>query len=78
MVRRLLLVLQAVNRNYALIVFWIYVGMFVLTFSMIFIFPPGALAMVFLGLGGLIVAVIGAQLLKLLEHLVTRLIRTDA
>jgi hypothetical protein len=65
--------LQAVNRNYALIVFWIYVAMFVVTCSMIFVFPPGALAMVFIGLLGLLLAVIGGQLLKLIEHAVAKL-----
>ncbi len=72
---RVFRILNAIRRGYALGVFWIYVAMFVMTLPLIFIFPPGALVMIFLGLLGLAVAVlVGGSLKLMVEGLARALI----
>ncbi|MHC5002145.1 MAG: hypothetical protein ACYTJ0_03400 [Planctomycetota bacterium] len=63
MVFRAYRMLHAVHESYALGVFWLYLGLFLLTLALIFVFPPVALAMVFLGLAGLLPAVVAGKLL---------------
>jgi hypothetical protein len=58
---------RAVDRSYALAVLWLYVGLFLFTFALIFVFPPGALVMVFVGLAGLLLAVILGRVLRLIH-----------
>jgi len=70
--------IRRVNRAFALAVLWTYIGAFVLAFSLMFVFPPGTLLLVFLGVFGLVAAVGGAQLLGGTEHFLARsLIRRE-
>jgi hypothetical protein len=61
-----------INQRYALTVFWIYLGVFVLAFGLIFVFPPAPLFLVFIGLAGLGAAALIARLLRALEHAAAR------
>jgi hypothetical protein len=65
-------VLHAVDRSYTLAVFWVYVAAFLLTFTLIFIFPPAAIVMVFVALLGLGIAVAGGKLIGLSARLTAR------
>lgn len=64
--------LRAANRWFALTMFWLYVAMFGLAFSLIFIFPPGTILLLFTGIFGLVVVVIAGQVLRLCTEFCTR------
>ena len=65
-------ILRAVHRAYALTVFWLYLLLFGVAFMLIFVFPPGTLLLLFVGIFGLVFSVVGAQLLAGSEHLFAR------
>jgi len=71
-------IVRSVNRAYAFAVLWCYIAAFVVAFALMFVFPPGTLLLVFLGVFGLVAAVGGAQILGGIEHLLARrLIRQE-
>ena len=65
---------RAADEQYALAVFWLYVGLFIFTFALIFVFPPGAILMVFVALAGLLVAVVIKWLVRGVHHGLGRLV----
>ena len=65
-------VLRVINEWYALTVFWIFVAVFLMAFSLVFVFPLAPILLVFAGLGGLGVAVIGGKTLKGFQHMLAR------
>ena len=67
MLVRIYRLLRLADSNFGLTVFWLYVALFVMTFALIFVMPPVALILVFLGLAGLVAAVLVGRVL----HLVT-------
>jgi hypothetical protein len=69
---RIFRILHAINDGYPLAVFWLYVGLFFLAFSLIFVFPPGALLLVFASLAGLGVAVVVGGILRGAERVLAR------
>ena len=69
---RVFRIIRAISHSFGLGVFFLYVALFLGTFSLIFIFPPGALVMVFLGLAGLLAAAIVGWSLRTMEHLFAR------
>jgi ribosomal protein L37AE/L43A len=64
--------LRAVNRGYSIAVLWTYVAAFFIGWAFVFVFPQITLALVFLGLLGLVGAVIGARVLAFLQEVVAR------
>jgi hypothetical protein len=54
---------RAVHRGYALTLFWLYFCLFGLAFFLIFILPPATIALLFLGIFGLVAAWSGNILL---------------
>jgi hypothetical protein len=65
-------ILRAIQRSYPLGVLFLYLGLFAFTFTLIFVFPPGAVAMVFVALAGLLAAVILGALLRWVVHMLAR------
>jgi hypothetical protein len=76
MVYRVYRVIRFVKQGYALGVFWLYFAMFVLAVSLLW-FPPLALGLVFVGLGGLVVAVLVGLLLGLVRDGLARLLASQ-
>lgn len=63
---------RAVHRGYALTLFWLYIGLFGVAFLCIFVFPPATLALLFVGIFGLVVAYMGGVLLGVTENSLAR------
>lgn len=64
--------LRWINQRYALTVFWLFLALFLLACSLIFIFPLGPILLVFLGLGGLGAAVVVGRSLRSVEAALAR------
>ena len=58
--------------NYVLAVFWAYIAAFVVAFLSIFVFPPAALGLVFVGALLLIPAVIAGKLVRVASRMADR------
>jgi ribosomal protein L37AE/L43A len=65
-------VLHAIHEWYAIAVFWIFLTVFLLSFPMIFFFPPGPILLVFFGLGFLGLAVVVGKALRGTLHATAR------
>src|SRR5262245_29439956 len=65
-------ILHAIHQWYAITVFWIVLAVFLMSFPMIFFFPPGPILLVFLGLGFLRLAVAVGKALRSALHLTAR------
>jgi hypothetical protein len=65
-------ILRAINEWYALMVLWVYVAALLFALSLIFVFPPAVILLVFIGLGGMGVAVLVAKALRGGQHLAAR------
>ena len=65
-------ILRTIHRGYPLAVFWIYVALFFLAMSLMFVFPPGTLILLGLSLASLVAVILIAKLLGLLLHLTAR------
>ncbi len=65
-------ILHVLRGNYALAVFWIYVAAFVVAFLSIFVFPPLALGMVFVGIFALVPAVLLGMAIRAAARAATR------
>ena len=65
-------VLHAIHEWYAIAVFWIFLAVFLLSFPMIFFFPPGPILLVFFGLGFLGLAVVIGKVLSGTLHAIAR------
>lgn len=61
-----------INRWYALSLLWLFIGTFALAAAMMFIFPQITLLLLFLGLAGLGLAVVGSRILHAIEHRLAR------
>jgi hypothetical protein len=71
---RLYGIVSAIHIGYPLAVFWCYVAAFFLALSLMFVFPPGTIILLWLALVGLVVVVIVHRLLGLARHTVARII----
>jgi hypothetical protein len=58
--------------EYPIAVFWLYVAAFLLAFSMIFVFPPATIVLLWLGLVGLAFVTLTAKLLGLGDRWLAR------
>jgi hypothetical protein len=64
--------LHWITREYPIAVFWLYVAAFLLAFSMIFVFPPATIVLLWLGLVGLVFVTLIAKLLGLGDRWLAR------
>jgi hypothetical protein len=60
-------VVRVINEWYAISVFWAYLGLFLVAFALVFVFPLGPILLLFLGLAGLGVAIIAGKLLRQMQ-----------
>ena len=60
------------NDDFALFVFFLYLAAFVLAFLMVFIFPPGALALMLLGLVGFVGVWVIVGVMRFFERILAR------
>lgn len=67
-------VLRAVNSGFPFAILAIYVAAFILAMGLMFVFPPGTLLLLGLGLAGLAGVLVVGKTLGGLEHLAARLI----
>lgn len=63
-----------IAREYPIAVFWMYVAAFGLAFSMIFVFPPATIVLLWLGLTGLVFVVLIAKVLAFGDRWLARYI----
>lgn len=59
---------RVVHRGYALTLFWVYVGLFLLAFCLMFVLPLATIALLFLAIFGLAGAYLGKLVLELCEN----------
>lgn len=50
-------ILSAIDQSYGVALFWVYIAAFALAFMMVFVFPPGAIALLFLSLFSLLILI---------------------
>ncbi|MCP3903282.1 MAG: hypothetical protein GY715_06565 [Planctomycetes bacterium] len=67
-------IIRAFNHGYPLVMLGLYVGSLILAMGLMFVFPPGTLLLLGLGLASLGIVILFARLLEMLEHLLARLI----
>jgi len=60
-------IIRTAHESFVLGLFWVYVVLFVLALAMVFVFPPGAIALFFGSLVSLPFAVVGSLLLRMLR-----------
>lgn len=72
MLFRLHRIARGAQSAYPLCVFWLYLGLFVLTFALVFVFPPLGLALVFAGLAGLLLVVTVGKILGIVTRSMAR------
>ena len=65
-------VLRWITTWYPLAVLWLCIAAMILAFSLMFVFPPGTLLLLFLGLAGLGAAVIGFRGLQAMQRRLAR------
>jgi len=65
-------ILRWITTWYPLAVLWLCILAMILAFSLMFVFPPGTLLLLFLGLAGLGTAVIGFRALQAMQRGVAR------
>jgi ribosomal protein L37AE/L43A len=65
-------ILRAINHIYPVAVLWMYIGAFLLAMSLMFIFPPGTLILLWMGLVSLVGVVIVAKVLVGAQRAVAR------
>ena len=65
-------VIRAVNRGYPLAVLWLYVAAFLLAVVLMFMHPLGTIVLVWIGLLGLVLALLVAKLLAVVQRMVAR------
>jgi len=65
-------VIRAVNRGYPLAVLWLYVAAFLLAVVLMFMHPLGTIVLVWIGLLGLVFALLVAKLLAVVQRIVAR------
>ncbi|MCI0363043.1 MAG: hypothetical protein L0Y44_00565 [Phycisphaerales bacterium] len=64
--------LRSINAWFGLAVLWVCLAAFLLALPLMFIFPQGTLLLLFVGLFGLGLAVIGFKVLRYFEHALAR------
>ncbi len=57
-------IVRTINEWYALTLFWTFLGLFFVAFALVFVFPPGTIVLLFLGLGAMGVAVVCGRILR--------------
>jgi hypothetical protein len=65
-------IIRAVNRAYALTVLWLYIAAFLVAVALMFMYPIGTITLVWVGLVGIVVVVLGGKLLALAQRAVAR------
>jgi hypothetical protein len=69
---RLYAIVSAVSAGYPIAVLWCYVAAFVLAMALMFVFPPGTIVLLWVGLMSLAAVVIVHHLLALMRNVVAR------
>ena len=65
-------ILRFVNEWFAIVVLWLFIGAFLLALSFVFLFPQVTLALFFLGLAALGVAVVASGFLRWMQRRLAR------
>jgi len=65
-------VIHALNAWFTIAMFWCYLVMFLIALPMMFVFPPGTLLLLFIGLASLIFVIPAGRILSFTEHVVAR------
>ena len=65
-------VVRTINDWYALTLFWVYLGVFLLACALVFVFPLGPILLLFAGLASLGFAVLGAKALRSAQTTIER------
>jgi hypothetical protein len=65
-------ILRAINEAYALTVLWLYITVFIVAFSLMFVFPPGTLLLLFVSVFGLGLLVVLGKVLGWIQFSIAR------